>query len=228
MIRGVLFDLDGTLLDSAPDLVGALNHVREGEGLDALDVAPLRPHVSRGARGLIDEGLPPASEAVQDARVARFLEYYRRHHYEASTLFPEVIRLLDGLAQRGIPWGVVTNKIERFTHPILEAAGLAGRVGCVVCGDTIRWKKPHPEPVRLACELLGVAPAATVFVGDDPRDIESGQSAGALTAVAGYGYVDPETEAHTWKGAPWLESPLSLLEWIDARSAGAGEFGLGG
>ena len=224
MIRGVLFDLDGTLLDSAPDLVGALNHVREAEGLAPLAVGPLRHHVSRGARGLVDQGLPRGDEAAQEARVSRFLEHYRQHSFEASSLFPGVDELLEGLAQRGIPWGLVTNKIEGLTHPILRAAGLSSRVGCVICGDTIRWKKPHPEPVRLACELLGVPPAATVFVGDDPRDIESGRAAGTLTAVAGYGYIAPGEQPASWAGAEWLDDPLSLLAWIDARTS-AGESG---
>lgn len=187
-IRAMLFDLDGTLLDSAPDLVGALNHVRESEGLPPLPLAEMTPFASKGALGLLRAGMPPAEGERLEAWRLRFLAYYADHSYRQSSLFDGVPELLDCLDETGIAWGVVTNKPERLTHPIIEAAGLARRVGCVVCGDTLSEAKPHPAPVLLACGMVEAPAAETLFVGDDVRDIQAGAAAGTLTAAVHYGY----------------------------------------
>jgi len=187
-IRAMLFDLDGTLLDSAPDLVGALNHVRESEGLPPLPLAEMKPYASKGALGLLRAGMPPAEGERLEAWRQRFLAYYSEHSYSHSSLFEGVPELLDLLDETGIAWGVVTNKPERLTHPILEAAGLTGRLRCVVCGDTLSEAKPHPAPVLLACGMVEASAAETLFVGDDVRDIQAGVAAGTLTAAVHYGY----------------------------------------
>jgi phosphoglycolate phosphatase len=187
-IRAVLFDLDGTLLDSAPDLVAALNRVRESEGLQALGVAEMSTHVSHGAVGLLTAGMPAAEKATFESWRKRFLEHYAENLFRDSSLYDGVPELLDFLGSSGIPWGIVTNKTEALTWPIIEAAFAKDAVSCVVCGDTLKESKPDPAPVRLACELLDVAPEYTLFVGDDSRDLAAGMAAGTQTASIHYGY----------------------------------------
>jgi len=182
-IKAVLFDLDGTLLDSAPDLVGSLNHVRETEGLPALAVSDMARFVSKGAVGLLTAGMPEAAVGVFESWRVRLIEHYADNSFVHSSLYGGVPELLEVLKQQGIPWGVVTNKIESLTLPIIEAANLKDSISCVVCGDTLRESKPHPAPVSLACEMLGVEPGETLFVGDDIRDMQAGEAAGTQTAA---------------------------------------------
>ena len=215
MIHGVLFDLDGTLLDSAGDLVAALNHVRRGQGLDPVATAAYRQHVSRGALGLIRAGLPESTATEQERWLADFLDYYARNSARKTRPFVGIDTILDRLDERGMPWGVVTNKTERLTLPILGQTGLLGRAACVVCGDTLDQNKPHPAPVLLACELLGLPPESVLMVGDDLRDIEAGKAAGTQTAFATYGYVtcsEAEVEAF---GSAIIHQPEALLEYLD-------------
>jgi phosphoglycolate phosphatase len=184
----VLFDLDGTLLDTAPDLVGALNHVRALEDLPPVPLAELRPFVSQGALGLIRAGMPAAEEAATERRRRLFLDYYERHSLLGTAAFEGVEELLLRLENAGLPWAVVTNKPEYLTHPILEAVGWARRAACVVCGDTLPRNKPHPDPVLLACERSGAAPGRSLMVGDDPRDLLAARAAGSGPVLAAYGY----------------------------------------
>lgn len=210
-IAAMLFDLDGTLLDSAPDLVDALNRVRETEGLAPLEVAAMRRFVSDGASGLVRAGMPVADDARFEAWREQLIENYARQLYARSKLFDGVPELLDALDEAGVSWGIVTHKRERFTLPILKAAGLGRRVGPVVCGDTIEEVKPHPEPVRLACRLAGVAPADTVFVGDDLRDLQAGQAAGTRTAAVYYGYGSPGIEGPLAQESITVNHPADLI-----------------
>lgn len=191
-VRAMLFDLDGTLLDSAPDLVAALNWVRALEGLGPLPVETVSRHVSRGAVGMLRAGMPEADPQRFEAWKHAFLERYAEHCYVESRLYDGVGELLDLLDARSIRWGIVTNKSERFTHPVLAAAGLGGRVSCVVCGDTLPRHKPDPAPVRHACSMLEVEPGETLFAGDDVRDIEAGRAAGTQLAAVLYGYGSVE------------------------------------
>jgi phosphoglycolate phosphatase-like HAD superfamily hydrolase len=147
MIRAVIFDLDGTLVDSAPDLVAALNRVRLDEGLPPKPYEELRTASAYGAAGLIGRGLPPANEEVTERWKQQFLQYYEDNIYRESQMFDGVSGLVEWLASQAIPWGVVTNKLERFTLPLLKQANLLGSAGCVVCGDTLDTVKPHPAPV---------------------------------------------------------------------------------
>jgi len=188
IISAVLFDLDGTLLDTAPDLVGALNHLRALEGLAPVAVDAYRRFVSQGALGLIRAGMPDSDEQVREQRRKLFLQYYEQNLYGNTSPFDGVELTLSALGDHSIPWGVVTNKPEYLTHPIIEAVGWGDSAGCVICGDTLAHSKPHPAPVLKACELLGVAPARAIMVGDDPRDLEAGEAAGTKTALAAYGY----------------------------------------
>jgi len=187
-IRAVLFDLDGTLLDSAPDLVAALNRVRETESLPPLSVAEMSSYVSHGAVGLLKAGMPAADNATFESWRVGFLDHYAENLYRESSLYEGVSELINFLNISAIPWGIVTNKIKALTLPILEAADLKETISCVVCGDTLSRSKPDPAPVSLACGRLDVPPENTLFVGDDSRDLAAGKAAGTQTAAVHYGY----------------------------------------
>lgn len=191
MIRAVLFDLDGTLLDTAPDLIAALNFLREGVGLPAVDAAEYRHLVSRGALGLITAGMPESSAEIYQQRKAAFLNHYEQNLFHQTRVFDGVERLLDELDRLGAPWGVVTNKMEYLTLPLLKKAKLLNRAACVICGDTLQQSKPFPAPVLLGCEIIGSNCADTLMMGDDLRDLQAGRAAGTKTALAVYGYLAP-------------------------------------
>ncbi|HKJ17146.1 MAG TPA: HAD-IA family hydrolase [Xanthomonadales bacterium] len=203
MIRGVLFDLDGTLLDSAPDLVGSLNFLRAEHELEALSVRKMESAASAGAVSLLQAGMPQAdAETFERWRMA-FLAHYEKNSFVNSVLYEGAYPLLEYFQMQGISWGIVTNKSEYLTHPILKAASLDESIATVVCGDTTPEMKPHPAPVILACEELGLEPEQVLFVGDDPRDLQAGRAAGVRNCAAMYGY-----------GAAHFEEPehASLLE----------------
>lgn len=215
MIRAVLFDLDGTLLDSAPDLVATLNHLRSNRGLAAMPVEELRHFVSRGAPGLIKAGMPPCDEdTFQQSRTA-FLQYYANNSVINTRPFEGVEALLMKLKNAGIPWGIVTNKAEFLTLPIVAQVGWASAAGAVICGDSVEFSKPHPAPVLAACELLGILPADTLMVGDDKRDIEAGKRAGCHTALVTYGYATEDDCAEMDGQTVLIDAPEDLLDLLD-------------
>jgi phosphoglycolate phosphatase len=220
-VDAVLFDLDGTLADTAPDLAAALNRVRVERGLASLPIAALRPYASHGARGLLAAGMGVGPDhATYETLRAAFLDHYATALCVESTLFAEVAALLDVLEARAFRWGIVTNKAERFTAPLLDALGLAARAGAVVCGDTTPHTKPHPAPLLLAARRLGVAPERCVYVGDAQRDIMAGAAAGMPTIVARYGYLEPQDEPMDWPAEGIIDSPAALLHWLPARAGG--------
>lgn len=210
-IRGILFDLDGTLLDTAADLVGSLNFLRAEEGHAPVDVADYRQYVSQGSMGLINNGLPAADADTNSARKARFLAHYAQNSLAMTRAFDGVEAMLTWLEQRAIPWGIVTNKPEYLTVPIIRAIGWQNRAACVICGDTLAVNKPHPAPVQLGCELLRVRPAETLMVGDDPRDLQAGEAAGTLTALVTYGYGAAEVLASGRRLDHLLQQPGDLI-----------------
>ena len=216
-IRAVLFDLDGTLLDSAPDLVAALNRVRESEGLQPLNVEEMSTHVSHGAVGLLTAGMPAAESATFESWRGRFLAHYAENLFCDSSLYDGVPELLDFLRVTGIPWGIVTNKSEALTWPIIEAAFVRHAVSCVVCGDTLKESKPDPAPVRLACKLLNVAPENTLFVGDDTRDLAAGMAAGTLTASVHYGYGSDDLDEHLVAGSSQIHHASELIAVVKSH-----------
>jgi phosphoglycolate phosphatase len=216
-IRAMLFDLDGTLLDSAPDLVGSLNHVRESENLPPLDVSDFRRFASHGAVGLLKAGMPETDEATFENWRLKFLAHYSENSYRFSSLFDGVMELLEVLGASSIPWGIVTNKIRSLTLPIIKQAGLDQLASCVVCGDTLDRSKPDPAPVRLACELIRVNPSHALFVGDDIRDLQAGNSAGTHTAVVHYGYGIHEVEDPLVAGSFQTYHPLDLIALLEPR-----------
>jgi phosphoglycolate phosphatase len=218
MIRAVLFDLDGTLLDTAPDLVGALNFLRDREGLPPVEIDAYRHFVSRGALGLISAGMPESSESVFESRKSAFLEHYENNIYQNSRPFEGVEPLLIELDKRAIPWGVVTNKMEYLTLPLLKIAGLLHRASCVVCGDTLQQSKPHAAPVLLACEITGVEPTQTLMVGDDIRDLQAGNAAGTYTALAKYGYLEPGILNQDLSASVLIDKPGDVLDILSNTS----------
>ena len=213
-IRAMLFDLDGTLLDSAPDLVGSLNEVRRLENLPPLDVAEMSRFASKGAVGLLKAGMPSADDATLESWRLEFLRHYAENSFRDSSLYEGVPELLEFLQASGIPWGIVTNKTETLTLPIIEAANLRHSISCLVCGDTLSKSKPDPAPVSLACSILDVHPEATLFVGDDVRDLEAGRAAGTQTAAVHYGYGSYELNDRLVAGSFQVHHPADLAELV--------------
>jgi phosphoglycolate phosphatase len=214
MIRAVLFDLDGTLADTAPDLAYALNRVRDARGLPPLPLSATRPYASHGARGLIGVGFnvqpgDPGYDALRD----EFLAIYADNLCRETRLFAGLPELLDQLEVRALRWGVVTNKQERFALPLLELLKVRSRAACVIGGDTTGKIKPHPEPLLAASRAIGLAPESCIYVGDDLRDVEAGQAAGMKTAVAMWGYLNGQ-HPELWNADCMIEEPRDLLRFL--------------
>jgi N-acetyl-D-muramate 6-phosphate phosphatase len=214
-VSAVLFDLDGTLADSAGDLALALNRVRADAGLPPVAVDGLRAHASSGARGLLQAGMGIApGHHDYDALRESFLAHYANCLAETTRLFDGVEALLDGIEARGLPWGIVTNKHTRFTQPVVAALALAPRARVVVSGDTTPHAKPHPAPLLHAAQVMRIAPGACVYVGDDLRDVEAGRAAGMPTIIAGYGYMGTGGDPSDWQATGTIMRPLDLLDWL--------------
>lgn len=214
-IEAVLFDLDGTLIDSAPDLAGAANQLRQRRGLAPVPYAQLRPLVGTGARGMIGGafGIGPGDaefEALRD----EFLAIYEQGLLQRTAVFEAMVPVLDALEGAGLRWGIVTNKAERFTHPVVNGLGLDRRAGAVVCGDTTPHAKPHPAPLLEAARRLAVEPAACVYVGDDLRDVQAGRSAGMATLAAAWGYLGQGEAIEAWGADDLIDVPGDLLKWL--------------
>lgn len=211
MIQAVLFDLDGTFADTAPDLGYALNRMREARGMSAVPLSATRPVTSMGARGLLGVGFGIAPEhADYQALRAQFLEIYEDNILRETRLFPGTDELLDAIEARGVVWGIVTNKAERLARLLFEKLGMSGRACCIVGGDSTGHLKPHPAPLYAACRSAGVAPGSCIYVGDDKRDVDAGRAAGMKTAAAMWGYLNGG-KPEEW-GADWvLENPRDLL-----------------
>ncbi len=219
MIKAVLFDLDGTLLDSAPDLIATLNHLRAGLDLTALPADDLRHFVSRGAVGLIKAGMPPCDNETLTLWRENFLSHYQENSFVKSRPFDGVELMLKGLQDRHIPWGVVTNKLEFLSIPLLEKLGWQSSTSAVVCGGTVSSSRPDPEPVLEACKIIGTEPENTLMVGDDLRDVQAGKRAGCQTAFALYGYSDKESRSEITDSTTLIQTPQEVLDILDAPGA---------
>ena len=213
--QAVLFDLDGTLADTAGDLVGAVNHLRVQRGLPPMPLEILRPYASAGARGLIGAALdiPPGHAEFEDLRAA-FLNAYEGCLADTTVLFDGMAELLTTLEAQNIAWGVVTNKPHRFTVPVMQGLALVERSATLISGDTTAHAKPHPQPLLTACEQIGVAPSRVLYVGDDLRDIQAAQAAGMPSAAAAWGYIGHSGEIGTWGASVIVAQPLDLLQHL--------------
>ena len=211
----VLFDLDGTLADSAPDLAGALNRLLAEHGKAPVDLHVARRLASSGARGLIKAGfgLTPQDEPYA-ALQSRFLDLYAQAVCVHTRLFPEVEALLDRLDALGLRWGIVTNKATRFTVPLVDALGLTPRAACVVCGDTTARAKPAPDPLLHAASQIGVPPDTCWYVGDDLRDIQAARAASMPVLAATYGYLGDGETPDQWGADGLIASPLEVLNYL--------------
>lgn len=221
MIEAVLFDLDGTLADTAPDMTRTVNLMRGRRGLEPVAPEVVRSQVSRGARGMLAAAFGVASgDPEYEAMREEFLAIYAGNLCVETRLFPGMAELLDALEARGLPWGVVTNKFERLARPVLDGLGLAGRARVVVGGDTCPRPKPFPDPLLHAAAALGVAPGRALYVGDDERDVQAARAAGMPVVVAGYGYLGDGDSPPPWGADALVDSPAGIGEWLHPRFAG--------
>jgi 2-phosphoglycolate phosphatase len=215
-VRAVLFDLDGTLLDTAPDMAGALNALRGEQGLAPLPYEEVRAAVSHGGARVVKTGFPDAPPDRAAALLQRFLEIYRGALSRGTWLFPGMDEVLDVVARRHLRSGIVTNKPAWLTDPLLEQLGLRARFDCVVSGDTVAERKPHPMPLLHAAKLAGVDPRECIYVGDAERDVQAAHAAEMAALVANYGYLEPGENTAAWNGDGYLERALDLVRWLDA------------
>jgi phosphoglycolate phosphatase len=214
MTQAILFDFDGTLADTAPDLALALNLLREEEGLEILEPATVREVASMGARGLLGAGFGITPEDARFIELRdRFLDLYEANLCVNTRLFPGVAELLDAIEQRGMPWGIVTNKATRFTTPLVRALQLDVRAACVVCGDTTSKAKPAPDPLLHAARQIPIAPEACLYVGDDERDVQASRAAGMRVIAAQYGYLSGG-DPRRWNTDGIIQSPLEVLDHL--------------
>ncbi|HTW37657.1 MAG TPA: phosphoglycolate phosphatase [Steroidobacteraceae bacterium] len=223
--RAVLFDLDGTLLDTAHDLAQALNELRREESLAPLPFERIRNFVSHGSSALVRIGFPEAAEAQFLALRERLLEIYRAALAVYTVPFEGMLELLTRLEREGVPWGIVTNKPAFLTEPLLEQLALHRRAGVIVSGDTLPERKPHPAPLLYAARALGVSPDSSVYVGDAERDVLAARAAGMRALVACFGYIGPEETPRAWPADAWVDSPLEIYRWLQGAGYVPGSAG---
>jgi len=213
--RSVLFDLDGTLADTAPDLANALNKVLTENNRPPLPLQTIRYEVSNGASALIKLGFNiDSSDSQFESLRLRLLQHYAQAIAAETRLFDGMQEVLTMLEDLNIHWGVVTNKPSRFTHPLLDALALSPRAACVICGDTLEKKKPHPEPILHACDIVGCKPHETIYIGDALRDIEAGKRAGTKTLVALFGYISMQQQPLHWGADGLIDTPQEIIHWM--------------
>lgn len=222
MVNTVLFDLDGTLADTAPDLAFALNQTLKNHGKNPLAYEQIRPVVSHGGKALIELGFQISADTDHfESLRLELLDIYKANIATHTTLFNGMQSVIDSLEAKKIKWGVVTNKPGWLTEPLLEALQLTARAACIVSGDTLQQRKPHPAPLLHACKLAASSPDECVYVGDANRDIEAGRRAGMYTLVALFGYIGHDEQPHNWGADAMIETPQQILEWLAQHDASA-------
>ncbi|WP_353234144.1 HAD-IA family hydrolase [Diaphorobacter ruginosibacter] len=215
-IRAVLFDLDGTLIDSAPDLGSAVDMMRVARGMPSLPLDAYRHMAGAGARGMLKVGFGMTPEHLDFPTLREeFFDNYETCIHERTYQFDGVQQLIDALVARSMPWGIVTNKATRFTSLIVQRMPLFATAGAVVSGDTTAHSKPHPEPLLEAARRIRIDPSQCLYVGDDERDIIGGKAAGMKTVAAGYGYLGENSGPRNWGADFLIDSPLDLLKLLN-------------
>jgi len=217
----VLFDLDGTLVDTAPDMVATLHDMQRDHDYDLVPYDVGRSNVSNGALGLLRIGFPDLDLDQRQELVPEYIERYAERLCELSAVFSGIDSLLDRLDDIACPWGVVTNKPEHLTNPLIEQLGLADRSACTISGDTLPVRKPEPDPLLLGCDIAGVDPHRSIYVGDAERDVEAGLRAGAATIVAAYGYITEDDDPREW-GADIIAPDTEELAQIILKAVNLG------
>ncbi len=214
-IESVLFDLDGTLLDTAPDMVDAINSLRKDMGLDEMPYNELRNTVSHGGAAMIRKGLEIEDDHpdFQD-NLQKFLNIYEKNIANKTKLFPGMEIVLQKIEQADIPWGIVTNKPHWLTSQLINKLELTPNSACIVSGDTLDQRKPHPAPLLHACKILKVNPENTIYVGDAQRDIEAGNNASMHTLVAMFGYIEDDDTPEKWEADGMISTPEDILNWL--------------
>ncbi|PZP21935.1 N-acetylmuramic acid 6-phosphate phosphatase MupP [Pseudomonas kuykendallii] len=220
-IRAVLFDMDGTLLDTAPDFIAVIQAMRAARALPPIEDKTVRDVVSGGARAMVISAfeVDPMSDAFETLRL-EFLERYQNHCATFSHLYDGMADVLADIEKAGLIWGVVTNKPLRYAEPIMQRLGLAERSALLICPDHVTHSKPDPEMLALACQRLELEPASVLFVGDDLRDIESGRAAGTRTVGVSYGYIHPQDNPRSWGADAVIDHPLELRTLLDRALCG--------
>lgn len=218
-LSAVLFDLDGTLLDTAPDMVAALNELRREESATAIPFEVARDHVSNGVLGLIRLAFGELPDGERGRLQLRFIDIYAQRLARETRLFAGMDRVLAMIEAAGVPWGVVTNKPGRLTEPLLATLALRSRCATVVSGDTTPERKPHPQPLRHALAEIGADARAAVYVGDAERDVTAARAAGMRTVAALYGYIPPGDEPHAWGADHHIGAPEELLAILEVPAA---------
>ncbi len=214
-IKTVLFDLDGTLIDTAPDMAAALDLLCDEEKQDRLPFSQVRPIVSNGSVALVKLAFGEViNEQTLERLKTRYLEIYQQHLAVHSELFDEMELLLQQLEQKKIKWGVVTNKPGWLTEPLMQALNLTQRAACIVSSDSTKNRKPHPEPMYLACKIANTKPDACVYIGDARRDIEAGRNAGMRTIIAQYGYIADTENTEEWQADHSIQTPSQILSLL--------------
>ncbi|MEE9425761.1 MAG: HAD-IA family hydrolase [Methylococcales bacterium] len=214
IIRTVLFDLDGTLVNTAPDLVNALNAVLERHDHPAVPLADVSPLISTGAAGMLGFALGDIPEQRKQVLVNELVEHYHSHIADNSQLYPQMENVLQQLEQRGIQWGIVTNKVTRLTESLLDKLNLANRAACIISGDTTPHSKPHPAPLLEACRIIGTPPKNCVYVGDAKSDIEAAQRAMMPSLAAAYGFIGTDDQPHNWGANVVVDNANQILDWV--------------
>jgi N-acetyl-D-muramate 6-phosphate phosphatase len=219
-LAAVLLDLDGTLLDTAPDLAHALNALLAEQRAAPLAFERIRPQVSNGASAVVRLGFPDAGTQQFETLRARFLDLYRAHLVVETKMFPGFDEVLSQLEAHRIPWGVITNKPRWLTEPLLQQLGLYQRAGCVLSGDSLPVRKPDPLPLLTAARALAVEPARCLYLGDALRDVQAARAANMVALGASFGYIGAHDDVADWPVTAWIDQPLDLLAWVGlARSA---------
>ncbi len=215
-VQAVLFDLDGTLVDSAPDLAGTANDMRQARGLPPLPHATLRPHCGSGARGMLGAGLSVLPDQPEYAALRdEFLNLYEARMLRETEAFASALQLLSALDSAGLRWGIVTNKALRLAEPLALALGLLPRAAVLIGGDSTPHTKPHPAPLLEAARRLQVAPADCVYIGDDARDMLAGRAAGMQVLAAAWGYLGAGDKPQRWQADAVMSDAISVLQWLD-------------
>ena len=214
-VSAVLFDLDGTLVNSAPDLAFALNSVLEEQGREPVPFEDIRPMAGHGSRGLLGLGFGITPEdKCYPALQQRFLEIYQANLSRETALFDGMEKVLNTIEQQGMKWGIITNKPSFLTQPVVDALGLSKRTNCIVSGDTTAHSKPHPAPMLYACDIIDTPAEQCLYIGDAKRDIDAGKSVNMQTIAVRYGYLGKQDIIEDWQADQIIEHPHEILQWV--------------